>query len=429
MPDPIKIMTRDDLSWRLMGEVSLLEGESLGANSAAEFCYDLDYAIEYSERTDYRAASVLLPVTTVPIQFDHWPPFLLDLFPQGAALRYVVDEYRIADKPENYWKILKTARLNPPGNLRIVPSENSAQRIHSHSGGFSREEVVAKGEDFLEHMVKVGAPVTGTTGAGGAAPKFLLREDHMGSFFADGALEDHKTRECWIVKFPRGRKKVDRDILHAEMAYHKIARRLGLTTYGELTWKDDCLFIPRFDRNTKSTLVEYFGLESFYSMIGLAEFGSRLRHETYLDGLHKFSSDPQTDIIEYCLRDFLNLMLGNTDNHGRNQSLLKKDNSIRLAPLYDFAPMKFDPEGIVRNTRWQDEIEAGSLEKLTDLLVKEYSVDIEVWHTKIYKFAEECKQIEKILKEEKVAKDFTEILSPQLNLQIQKLVKYCENLK
>ncbi len=429
MSDVIKIEIRDGDFWRLIGEVKLLEDEGLGPNASSEFSYDLDYAIAFSDRIDFRAASVLMPVTTIPLSFEHWPAFLLDLFPQGAALRYVVDEYRIADKPENYWKILKTARLNPPGNLRVAQSGPIDLVTYKRAEGFRRDEVVAKGEYFLEHMIKAGAPVAGTTGAGGAAPKFLLREDHSGRFYADGVLDDSKTRQCWLVKFPRGRKKVDCDILFAEMAYHKIAKRLGINTHEELFWEKDCLFVPRFDRFITSSKIEYYGLESFYSMVGHSEFGSRLRHETYLGGLHKFSSDAQADIIEYCLRDFLNQMLGNTDNHGRNQSLLKKANSIRLSPLYDFAPMKFDPEGIVRNTRWEDDIEEGNLEMLTQLLVDEFSIDINIWHHNIRSFTSNCKNLDAMLRREKVSPIFIDRTEEQRKFFLQRLKKYCEDLE
>ncbi|MBZ4373765.1 hypothetical protein [Corallococcus sp. AS-1-6] len=39
-------------------------------------------------------------------------------------------------------------------------------------------------------------------------------------------------------------------------------------------------------------------------------------------------------------------------------ALLKTDNVVRFAPVYDFAPTKMDPEGVTRTTRW-DTFEAG----------------------------------------------------------------------
>lgn len=42
----------------------------------------------------------------------------------------------------------------------------------------------------------------------------------------------------------------------------------------------------------------------------------------------------------------------NTDNHGRNTAVQVRDGAVRLTPLFDFAPMYLDPEGIARACRW-----------------------------------------------------------------------------
>ena len=403
---PLTIQIRIEDKWLSIGTIRLLEREALGLSAKTEFCYDIDYATRFVERTDYRAVSCLAPVTFEPLAYDSWPPFLLDLFPQGAALKYVVEHYRVLDRPEYYWQILHIARLNPPGNLRVLTALAPSPVTNSSHPGFSKSEVTSKGADFLEYMIQRGAPVAGTTGAGGAAPKFLLREDHHGRFFADGVLADAQTKHCWLVKFPRGKHTTDAAILFAEKAYYDIASAVGLRTHRPLEWQDDCLFMHRFDRPVTGQHVDYLALESFYSMAGLPEFGSRMEHQTYLSGLSKFSSDPEADIIEYCLRDLLNQMMGNTDNHGRNQSLLKGDGWTRLAPLYDFAPMKFDREGIVRNTRWNDAIEQGDLDALTRLLIDDFHIDKDLWLNALKYFCTKTGKIEEMMQAHHVTKDF-----------------------
>ncbi|PRW95591.1 toxin HipA, partial [Pseudomonas fragi] len=60
-----------------------------------------------------------------------------------------------------------------------------------------------------------------------------------------------------------------------------------------------------------------------------------------------------TDLVaEYLRRDLLNKILGNSDNHGRNISIIRGDDSLRLAPIYDLAPMVMDDAGISRSTKW-----------------------------------------------------------------------------
>src|SRR5690606_40623965 len=69
-----------------------------------------------------------------------------------------------------------------------------------------------------------------------------------------------------------------------------------------------------------------------------------------LDGV--FNQTCEAFVTEYVIRDLLNLVFGNSDNHGRNMSFIKDNGQIRFAPIYDFAPMKADPEQVTRLFRW-----------------------------------------------------------------------------
>ncbi|MGT3242321.1 HipA domain-containing protein [Yersinia enterocolitica] len=51
-------------------------------------------------------------------------------------------------------------------------------------------------------------------------------------------------------------------------------------------------------------------------------------------------------VIEIIQRDLLNIAFGNSDNHGRNTVLIKRREGIWFAPIYDFAPMKADPNRV-----------------------------------------------------------------------------------
>ena len=86
---------------------------------------------------------------------------------------------------------------------------------------------------------------------------------------------------------------------------------------------------------------------------GQVDFGSRASHEDYLDILKSRSPDPMPEILDYLLRDALNLAMSNPDNHGRNTALtIARDGSATLTPLFDFCPMGLDASGIRRATTW-----------------------------------------------------------------------------
>src|SRR3546814_6608685 len=62
---------------------------------------------------------------------------------------------------------------------------------------------------------------------------------------------------------------------------------------------------------------------------------------------------PGVEVAEFLCRDVLNRALRNPDNHLRNTSVQQlPDGTVRLAPLYDLAPMYLDQELITRTCAW-----------------------------------------------------------------------------
>ncbi|MBE0502370.1 MAG: HipA domain-containing protein, partial [Desulfuromonadales bacterium] len=121
---------------------------------------------------------------------------------------------------------------------------------------------------------------------------------------------------------------------------------------------DDALLIPRFDREACAGKLLRHGLETLSSAAGLSAYGRRGDHAAFCAAILAFSADAKSDLLEYLRRDILNVALRNTDNHGRNSAFIKyAQGPVTLAPLYDFAPMFLDPEGIARASRWPDSLE------------------------------------------------------------------------
>lgn len=68
-------------------------------------------------------------------------------------------------------------------------------------------------------------------------------------------------------------------------------------------------------------------------------------------------------VADYLRRDLINKILGNADNHGHNTAIIRTRDTVRLAPIYDLAPMVMDQEGITRTTKWPASIErAGDID-------------------------------------------------------------------
>ena len=327
---------------------------ALGYKGSASIDYDLDYAYESTAEESLPNIAFNYPVSFGSYDTPTWPAFMLDIIPTGAGRRVWLRRIGRADGPEADWMLLLQGTGNPPGNLRIA--EAAMKPVNPHPG-FDMDEIIEKKADFIEYAEERGAVVAGATDVQGDAPKYLLARDHAGRWHPDGSLPDTDVMDSWLVKFPRGKTERDRLVLRNEAPYLEVARWFGLKVGAALEYCDDSLFVPRFDRATVDGRFQRYGLETICSAAEVAEFGKQGDHLRFCKAVAASSSDANADLLEYVRRDILNAALRNTDNHGRNTALLKAHGQATLSPVYDFAPMFLDPDGIPRASRWPGVLE------------------------------------------------------------------------
>lgn len=303
------------------------------------------------------ALSVLFPPSLEIRRFRHWPPFLLDLLPQGHARKVLAEALELnqdshgCDAP-----LLLRAGGSPIGNIRIKQawdSERKRLKGQTHPG-LTKEQVIRRDEVFTEFARDFSAVASGSSGVQGAWPKLLLTCNRDGLWFPDPMVSDADATDHVIIKWVGDKHEATQQILESEAPYLELARAFGLRCARKLEYHDGTLLIPRFDRQITDGKVVRLGQESIISAAGIAAFGHQAAHEDYLEVIKAVCDDPATEVAEYVLRDVLNLALGNPDNHGRNTALQKApDGSIRLTPVYDFCPMRLDPSGVARATTWR----------------------------------------------------------------------------
>jgi serine/threonine-protein kinase HipA len=329
----------------------------------ADYFFDWG-AIPFSEDrplVDIHALSVQVPVDMEYRSIGHWPAFLLDLLPQGHARRRLATDlgFTSPDMPAVELPLLLRGAGSPIGNLRVREAwEAEQERLKSHSfKGLGTAEILDRSDRFLDAADRFALIASGSSGVQGEWPKVLLTQAADGLWYPDPLVSDSDARDHAIVKLSRARTAADLLILAAEAPYLEVARDFGLRVGKPLTYADHVLLIPRFDRQVltggNATVTIRLGQESIVSAVGVAQFGYVAAHEEYLAAIKRFSTDPAAETVEYVLRDVLNLAMGNPDNHGRNTALQKApDGWIGLTPLFDFTPMRLDPGGIMRHTRW-----------------------------------------------------------------------------
>lgn len=289
------------------------------------------------------------------------PPFLYDLLPQGRGRRYLVNKLGLADSDDLVLPLLVKGAFNSIGCLRIdeavafYQEEAKVNPVTSQIDGFQISDMVNKSEAFLEHLSLHAMLAAGTTGVQGVAPKFLLTQDQNDQWFADLALADNQASKHWLVKLPRGRQESDLLVHRNEAAYLRVAKACGIRTNEEPMLHGEMLFIRRFDRQVTTSGLERLHQESLASAAGLRGFGVATTQNALLSAMRKYVNNPLEDTIEFLKRDVLNLALRNTDNHARNTALQRLPNGcVQLTPIFDFAPMFYDPEIVPRSVHWRD---------------------------------------------------------------------------
>lgn len=100
----------------------------------------------------------------------------------------------------------------------------------------------------------------------------------------------------------------------------------------------------------------------------MAGFGTQADQFELLKAIRNVVEEPLGETLEFIRRDVLNLAMRNTDNHARNTAVQTIDGVTRITPLFDFAPMYLDPEGITRSARWYHPESRKELRNWKDIL-------------------------------------------------------------
>lgn len=362
-----------DNQWHDAGIVTFHK-PNLGLQGAPSFVYHTNYVVEALERCGDFEKNDLVDQTAiglnVPCNFSEdylkgeIAPILRDIIPQGAARQRWVSRLGYTRDPEQRidTQLLSLGVVSPIGNLQI---KEAADLFGSRVGTvpqitFDRTDIRTRADQMIKHFSDGSDFMAGALGAGGDAPKLLLVETADGRYAFEGTVPDAEVIRHWLVKFPRGKKsKADIQVLEGEAAIYRLLAERGFNSIrGSLLDNSDggvALWLPRFDRESRSGGVVRHGVESIYSLMGLKGDGARLSHSDVIDKLRGCVTQPGNKdamLADYLVRDVINTATGNRDNHGRNMALLKRDFEVELAPAYDVAPMALDPECVAASTWW-----------------------------------------------------------------------------
>ena len=309
----------------------------------AVFSYDESYIASPSAR----AISLSLPLSKKSFDADTTKTFFDGLLPEGFTRQCVADSIHAAS--EDYISIIRELGSECLGAIQIIDEDKPS--IKTGYTLLNIEEIKALAKEgagkSAEIVVKSHLSLTGASGKVG-----LYYDKASGKWYKPQGLAP----STHIVKQSHVRYK---NIVLNEQLCLLAAGKLGIeipesfilqTQTGKVNDEDVMFATRRFDRDFDSDSRIIDGLktpyrlhqEDFAQVLGIKssdkyEKAGQGYLKRMFDLLQKFSSNPIEDSLKLWRRAIYNCMIGNTDNHIKNSSLIYSKNlsSIRLAPFYD----------------------------------------------------------------------------------------------
>lgn len=309
----------------------------------AVFSYDESYISSATSR----AISLSLPLSKKDFDVDVTQTFFDGLLPEGFTRQCVANSIHASS--DDYISILRELGSECLGAIQIIDEDKPPVKTsYTH---LTVEEIKALAKEgsskSAEIVVKSHLSLTGASGKVG-----LYYDEDSGKWYKPQGLAP----STHIVKQSHVRFK---NIILNEQLCLLAAQKLGIeipesfilqAQNGKVSDEDVLFATRRFDRNFDSDSRMIVGLktpyrlhqEDFAQALGIKSSDKYEKSgECYLkkmfDLLQKHSSNPIEDSLKLWKRAVFNFMIGNTDNHIKNTSLIySKDlSSIRLAPFYD----------------------------------------------------------------------------------------------
>ena len=394
----LTIQVHVDNHWLDAGDIAF-RSPGNGLRSQMGFYYRPEYVAEVagdvclSEAcfTDHRAVTVNAPAS-LTAHYDETviAPFLRDIIPQGFARQVLTKRMgnsRVRGAGQDF-ALLRRFCVSPIGNVRVKEAaDRFSETLDNQSVQSLSVDDLLRSPTALFDVINSTPTdfLAGALGAGGEAPKLLMVEDEAGELYLEGTLSPGHVRKHWLVKFPRGRMtENDRNILRSEGVFYEALAKCGMNTlHGTklLEGNIPSLWLPRFDRSMNQSDEHRVGVESMYCLNKMVGNGARMHHETVLTALRRSIYDNDhydQNLCDYLIRDVVNAATGNTDNHGRNTSIIKRDGELTLTPAYDIAPMVMDDDEISIATAWSEKYLKRYADPDYSAIIEEFAVDTSV---------------------------------------------------
>lgn len=336
--------------------LAVIDGEVIG-RMTADRAGRLSFAYEGSWLDAPRAhpLSVSIPLANIVYPQRTVLPYLWNLLPENPnVLQRWGQQYHVSST--NPFKLLAHVGADVPGAAQFVPPEklDEVQSNRPSIDWIADDELAERLRQLRDDAAAVRRP-------GDVGKMSLPGAQVKTAFYWD------EKRKRWGV--PGGRTPTTHIIkpcipgfdglVENEHLCQDIATRLGMPAARSrvLQLDEAYIVVERYDRLPPApgtSLVRRVHQEDMCQALGLMP-GRKYQEEggpgipAIVTLIRRVSSDPETDVERFLRANMLNWLIGGTDAHAKNYSLLVSGGGeIRLAPLYDISSQLPYPEFVAQ---------------------------------------------------------------------------------
>lgn len=308
----------------------------------------LQISFQYCDNT-VPALSVHLPVKNEEYSHVYAYPFFENLAPEGEAFEILTREHVSGNK---IFSILDRFGGDCAGAVAFYATEPNKTENET-----LREIPTVKIAQIIEKLPEdpllTGFKNPPRLSLAGAQSKFAVYK-HNNRYYRSN--DEHPTTHIIKItnkRFPH--------LLENELFCMRLAQtmQLNIPNIRLETIKDQrnnkflsYLEIERYDRHIEKGTVRRIHQEDFCQAIGLVsdkkyQAGGGASIRDCIKIIEGYSKNRLNDTIQFIEWIIFNYLIGNTDAHAKNLSLLHTETGIRLAPFYDLLSTEVYPQKIV----------------------------------------------------------------------------------
>jgi serine/threonine-protein kinase HipA len=330
-----------------------VEGQSFGRVRA-----DVGGRLSFSYDADWRhspqghSLSVSMPLASIPYSQKLVLPYLWNLLPENPNVlqRWAQQHHVSASNP---FKLLMNVGADVPGAAQFLPPGRLAEIQGAQQPAIEWMTL----DELAERLRQLRADIAAVRRPGDIGKMSLPGAQAKTAFYWD------EQANRWGV--PGGRAPTTHIIKPCVPGFHglvenehlcqNIAARLGMAAANSqvLTLDQTYIVVERYDRLPPppgSPFVQRVHQEDICQALGLMP-GKKYQEEggpgiaQIVTLIRRVSSDPETDVLRFLQANMFNWLIGGTDAHAKNYSLLiGPADEMRLAPLYDVSSQLPYPE-------------------------------------------------------------------------------------